>query len=93
MPTFATNFGDEFLTAERPVRQEPSRLTTFRQLKDADPMPMGAHRGERMQDVPADYLLAIGEKPWISQYPALADYIERNRKYLDDEVERSERDR
>ena len=33
-----------------------------KRLTDDDPMPFGKHKGERMEDVPADYLLFIFEK-------------------------------
>jgi uncharacterized protein (DUF3820 family) len=35
-------------------------------LHDASPMPYGAHKGKRMIDVPAPYLLALFDKQMFS---------------------------
>ena len=49
------------------------------ELKDTDRMPFGEHRGEPMQDVPANYLhwLWTNGKEHDKQCP-VADYIRRN---------------
>jgi uncharacterized protein (DUF3820 family) len=49
-------------------------------LTDSDPMPFGKHKGERMEDVPASYLL------WLHndgcQNPGVAAYIEESMSAL-----------
>lgn len=53
-------------------------------LKDTDPMPFGKkHKGKPMSEVPAGYLLWAGDLTGLQ--PELREYIERNRKVLEDE--------
>lgn len=62
------------------------------QLEDGSPMPMGKHRGKRMQDVPASYLLWLADE--ADHCPAdIAQYVEANRKVLEWEVERKAKGR
>lgn len=63
---------------------------------DETPMPFGKHRGLRMQDVPAEYLLWLLDEnsPRGAEgrdRKALLDYIEENRDVL--ELEQRERGR
>lgn len=63
---------------------------------DDTPMPFGKHRGLRMQDVPAEYLLWLLDEnsPRGNEgrdRKALLDYIEENRDVL--ELEQRERGR
>lgn len=46
-------------------------------LKDDDLMPMGKHKGDKMQDVPAKYLLYIYENNMCSN-ERVKEYIESN---------------
>lgn len=56
------------------------------ELQDTDPMPFGKHRGEPMQDVPANYLhyLWTSGKREDRRCP-VADYIRRNLSALQQE--------
>jgi hypothetical protein len=54
-------------------------------LHDDSPMPWGQHRGTPMRQVPADYLLELGRKPWIHEWPAVVEYIEANWARLEKE--------
>lgn len=63
----------------------------FTPLLDTSPMPFGEHRSKRMSDVPAAYLDWAYGQSWLFQsYPAVADYIKRNRKAIDWELKREE---
>lgn len=56
------------------------------ELKDTDLMPIGQYKNRPMNKVPAQWLLGFGDAPFITEYPAVQDYIERNRKALELEV-------
>ena len=58
-------------------------------LTDGDPMPFGVHKGAPMRDVPATYLDWLRGQPWLSQWPAVAEYIEQNTHVIDWEFKRS----
>jgi len=55
-------------------------------LTDNDLFPFGIHKGRPMQKVPATYLDWLIDQPWIKSWPAVEEYIERNRKVLDREL-------
>lgn len=90
---FATNFGDEFVHQEPRASCVPSRLVTFRRLSDGDPFPFGYYKriGATMKDVPARVLDRWRDAKWMSSYPAVADYIERNATAIDAELEDEDR--
>lgn len=54
-------------------------------MKDKDEMPFGKHKGERLGDVPASYLLWLGNQD-LRRYPELKKYIDDNRKALEIET-------
>ena len=62
-------------------------------LEDASMFPFGKYgpkpKGNEsmMQDVPASYLLWLGDQPWIGTWPDVAKYIESNRVTLEKEVD------
>ena len=56
-------------------------------LNDNDPFPFGTHKGKPMEKVPATYLDWVQDQPWISKWPDVVDYIERNRTAIDYELE------
>lgn len=61
-------------------------MSHTRQLNDDSPMPFGKHKGNAMQDVPADYLHYL----WTSgkrhdKLCPVADYIRRNLDVLETE--------
>ena len=47
-------------------------------------MPFGAHKGKKLANVPADYLLYIYKQRWLRNGP-LKDYISNNLDVLRDE--------
>lgn len=57
-------------------------------LTDEDPFSFGAHKGKKMKDVPASYLDWLRGQKWLSDWPQVADYIERNAKVIDWELRR-----
>ena len=64
---------------------------SFHRLQDVDLMPFGPHRGTRMMDVPASYLDILRDAKWLeSSYPAVADYIERAAKAIDQDLARAD---
>jgi len=65
-------------------REQAGESRVKRELTDDDPMPWGKYRGERMEDVPAAYLLWLWNngKKHDKQCP-VADYIRRNRGALE----------
>lgn len=58
-------------------------------LTDEDLFPFGAHKGKKMKDVSASYLDWLRGQKWLSDWPQVADYIERNKKAIDLELRRS----
>lgn len=63
----------------------------FEPLTDSSPMPFGAHRDKPMAAVPASYLDFISGQPWLeTAWPAVANYIRRSRKAIDQDLERDE---
>lgn len=55
-------------------------------MKDSDLMPFGKYKGEKLGDVPASYLLWLGDQPDFAQKnPGLSGYIEANRNWLEQE--------
>lgn len=80
--------------SDPPSPQASARHSRNTPLTDADMMPFGLKHGPRsndprkLGDVPADYLLWIGEQSWIGDWPALKTYIETNRTRLEKESER-----
>lgn len=59
----------------------------MRELTDDDPMPFGKYRGKKMEEVPADYLDWLHGQTWIAEWPAILDYIKRNRDCIDKELD------
>ena len=55
-------------------------------LSDSDPFPFGKYKGTPMEKVPARYLDWLIDQPWISRWPAIEEYIERNRAVIDKEL-------
>ena len=55
-------------------------------LTDRDPMPFGKYEGERMENVPAAYLDWLRDQKWLKEWPAVEEYIRRNKKEIDFEL-------
>ncbi len=49
---------------------------------DQSRMPWGKHKGEKLMDVPASYLLWLFEQTWIKDYPGLHAYLKKNEDLL-----------
>jgi hypothetical protein len=55
-------------------------------ITDDSRMPFGMHEGEKFRDIPAKYLLWLGDQEWLeTKYPDVYAYIEDNRMALEDE--------
>lgn len=53
-------------------------------------MPFGKHKGERLIDVPSEYLDWLrGQAAIKFSHPALWDYIERSKKAIDQDLRRN----
>ncbi len=55
--------------------------------KDSDLMEFGAHKGKKLIDIPAGYLLWLDEQDWLKQSNSRRDvrmkeYINENREVL-----------
>lgn len=61
-------------------------------LSDSDPFPFGTHKGKLMKDVPSAYLDWLDGQPWSSSWPEVLDYIDRNRKAINQDLKRAERE-
>lgn len=63
-------------------------MKTQKRLEDNDLMPFGKHKGKKMKDVPADYLIWIYENlDWLAaRYPRVDGYIHYNWNILELEV-------
>jgi hypothetical protein len=82
-----TNIGDEFVADSRLPYASTSRVTSFRQMKDTDPMPFGPYRSQPIGEVPASYLDHLRDANWLSKWPAVEEYITRNAKAIDKELD------
>lgn len=50
-------------------------------------IPFGKYKGLDLDDVPADYLLWLGEQDWLEdKFPEVADYIVKERASLREEA-------
>lgn len=58
-------------------------------LCDEDTFPFGRFQRSmtKMKDVPASYLDWLVDQPWMEKWPAVLDYIARNRKLIDVELQ------
>jgi len=97
MSTFAlhpTNLGDEFVEHRQPYQAHaPSQVRQFRILKDSDRMPFGPFKDRRMDEVPASYLDRLRDANWLTKWPAVEEYIERNARAIDKELDEQDRRR
>jgi uncharacterized protein (DUF3820 family) len=60
-------------------------------LTDNDLMPFGMHKGTKLGNVPADYLLYLYHENKIT--PAVKDYVEANMNVLQTQVARIKKDK
>ena len=52
-------------------------------MKDTDIMPFGKeHRGKKIGNVPAKFLLWAYDQDWIDKYPDVKEYIKENMDVL-----------
>jgi uncharacterized protein (DUF3820 family) len=58
------------------------------ELKDDSEMWFGKHKGKKLKDVPADYLLYLLDNGIEDNKPRLFRYIQRNIDVIEDEAER-----
>ncbi|MEA1848984.1 DUF3820 family protein [Chryseobacterium sp. MHB01] len=58
-------------------------------MEDTDLMPYGVHKGKKMQDVPADYLLWLYEEGKLTK--PVREYIEDNLEVLKVQIERNKK--
>jgi hypothetical protein len=55
--------------------KKPNRVKSSKRLQDDDLMFFGKHKGEKLIDVPEDYLKWLANQDWIDQYPDLVEYL------------------
>ncbi len=60
-------------------------------MNDNSLMPWGEHKGKKLGDIPAGYLLWLFGQPWIVEHRELYAYLKENEKCLLEES--SEEDR
>ena len=54
-------------------------MSAAKSLTDEDLMPMGKdHKGKKLANVPAYYLLYLYDKGWMNGYPELKQYVINN---------------
>lgn len=62
-------------------------------MADTDLMPFGAYHHTQLRHVPSDYLDFLSSRPELmAAWPALAAYIERARKSINQDLDREERE-
>ncbi len=49
-------------------------------------MPFGKHKGLKLEDVPAKYLLWLYDQDWMTKFEDIMDYIAGNYESLEAEV-------
>jgi uncharacterized protein (DUF3820 family) len=47
----------------------------------------GKYKGQDIEDVPASYLAWLGEQDFIGKFPDVKNYIEKNRKGIEKQIE------
>lgn len=52
---------------------------------DATVIPWGAHKGKKLSEIPASYLLWLFEQTWIRDYQGLYLYLKAHESQLMDE--------
>lgn len=57
-------------------------------LTDESLMTFGKHKGAPMKDVPGDYLQWLSGQPWISDWPAVNNYLRKNIDLITEEAEK-----
>jgi uncharacterized protein (DUF3820 family) len=64
-------------------------------LNDTSLMPFGTHKGKRMINVPADYLLWLTDQPWMKTgsgfYALVREYIADNLDVIKKENKKAKR--
>lgn len=58
-------------------------------IEDNDIMPFGVHKGTKMANVPAEYLIWLKDQPWLKK--EYKDYIDDNMDVLKKELQESKR--
>lgn len=56
-------------------------------MNDENVMPFGKYKGKAMGCVPAEYLDWLIDQPWIKTWPEVEQYIVKNKKVIDKELE------
>lgn len=64
----------------------------MQRLTDDSPFPFGRHKDKPMRDVPASYLDWLRGQNWLPQWPDVAEYIDRNEKVIDWQLDREEQE-
>jgi hypothetical protein len=65
---------------------------SFVPLGDNDPCPIGKQwKGWPLKNVPSSFLDWFMGQEWRFKFPALVDYVERNRKSIDQDLKREGR--
>jgi hypothetical protein len=83
---------DEFVAQDRFQPKVPSSLVSFRQLNDESIMSFGVHAGKKLKAVPARYWDFLRDTAWLeADRPAVHDYLVRNERAIDKELEDEER--
>lgn len=54
-------------------------------------MPFGKHKGQKLGDVPAGYLVWLSEQEDDGRYPKVREYIKKNLQHLVKESEEDKR--
>lgn len=80
--------------ARKELKKEPIKTARGKisgQHHDDDKFPFGKYKreGKTFKEVPAEYLDWLHGQKWIGEWPAVLDYIERNRKAIDMEMKRN----
>lgn len=61
------------------------------EMTDDSLMPFGKHKGKKLGDVPASYLLWLyDQEGFVTKNPDLSGYIAKNMKHLEKETEDNE---
>lgn len=50
-------------------------------------IPFGKHKGARLQDLPASYLLFIADQVWCKKHTTILEYVKRNKRQLEVDAE------
>ena len=65
-------------------------MKDFVPTNDDTLMPFGKHKGKRLGDIPADYLIWLYDQEWFQKFEDIFEYVAKNYQHLEKEAKQQE---